>query len=65
MKAEGHWGCLQQRLDKRLKTGLGNGGGGGGAEILRHISEAGAIGLTDGGGEQRKEGDQRRLQGFG
>ena len=48
-----------------MKTGLGNGGGGGVAEILRHISEAGAIGLTDGGGEQRKEGDQRRLQGFG
>ena len=32
-----------------------------GAEILRHVSEAGAIGLTHGGGEQRKGGDRRRL----
>lgn len=27
-----------------------------GAEILRRVSEAGAVGLTHGGGEQRKEG---------
>lgn len=65
MKAECHGGRLYWRLDKRFKTGLNYGGGSGGAENLRYISEAGATRLTDVSGRQRKEGDQRRFQGFG
>ena len=63
MKAECHWGCLYWRLDKRFKTDLSYGGGSGGAENVRYISEAGATGLTDVGGRQRKEGDQK-IPGF-